>query len=232
MTLDQPWKIASVVGILIAFRILWGFWRRAPHRKGMIELLDSGLIAFVLVFLLIRPFVVQAFWIPSESMVPNLMKGDRILVNRFVFRLNEPKRGDIVVFEAPPQAVMGNSHQDFVKRLIGLPGDRVQIKAGDGVYINGQRVKEAPGVATPNYDWPEDDVGLSNGGAYTVPAGCYLVLGDNRNNSRDSHMWRDTIGVPKPQLDAWRVRGKAMVIFWPPGRIQLLGDHSEVSLDR
>jgi signal peptidase I len=230
MMLDQPWKIALVVAALIALRIVWGLWAAAPHRKGMIEFLDSGLIAFVLVFLIVRPFVVQAFFIPSESMVPNLMKGDRILVNRFVYRLNEPQRGDIIVFDAPPQAGIGNGHQDFVKRLIGLPGDHVQIKAGDGVYLNGQRVEEPPGVSIPEYDWPAGTVGITGSDVYTVPAGYYLVLGDNRNNSRDSHMWRDADGRAEPELEANRLRGKAMVIFWPPARIRLLGDHRQLRL--
>jgi signal peptidase I len=225
MMLDQPWKIASVVATLFALRIAWGLWTAAPHRKGMIELLDSGLIAFVLVFLVIRPFVVQAFFIPSESMVPNLMKGDRILVNKFVYHLNGPQRGDIIVFDAPPQAVMGNGHQDFVKRLIGLPGDRVQIKAGDGVYVNDRPVEEPPGVDVPDYDWPAGMVGITGSDVYAVPAGCYFVLGDNRNNSRDSHMWRDADGRAAPELDAKRMRGKAMAIFWPPARLRLLGDH-------
>ena len=223
MTLDKPWKIAAIIAVLVALRIVWGLWRGAPARKGTTELLDSGIIAFVLVFLIIRPFVVQAFFIPSESMVPTLLKGDRILVNRFVYRLNEPERGDIVVFDAPPEAVGGPEHKDFVKRLIGLPGDRIEVRHGDGVYMNGRKLVEPEGVAIPEYDWP-----AFAGDPYSVPAGCYFVLGDNRNRSRDSHLWSDANGQARPELEARRLRGKAMVIFWPPRRVRLLGDHRQI----
>ena len=223
MNLDQPWKIAALIGLLALLRIVWGLWRSAPGRHFTIELLDSGLIAFILVFLVIRPFVVQAFFIPSESMVPTLMPGDRILVNKFACRLNEPRRGDIIVFDAPPEAVQGGGKKDFVKRLIGIPGDEIEIKVDDGVYINGRRLEDAPDVARPNYNWPEDDAGHATGQPYRVPDGCYFVLGDNRPYSHDSHKW----GV----LEARRLLGKAMVIFWPPMRIRLLGDNHEVRLE-
>ncbi len=222
MNLDQPWKIAALIGLLAFLRIVWGLWRGAPGRRFTLELLDSGLIAFILVFLVIRPFVVQAFYIPSESMIPTLMPGDRILVNKFVYRLNEPRRGDIIVFDAPPAALQGNDKKDFVKRLIGLPGDLVEIKGDDGVYINGRRVEEAPLVALPDYSWPEDEGGRPTGEPYRVPDGCYFVLGDNRPYSRDSHIWG--------ALEARRVLGKAMVMFWPPTRIRLLGDNRQVRL--
>jgi len=222
MNLDQPWKIAALIGLLAFLRIVWGLWRSAPGRRFTLELLDSGLIAFILVFLAIRPFVVQAFYIPSESMVPTLMPGDRILVNKFVYRLNEPRRGDIIVFDAPPEAVQGNDKKDFVKRLIGLPGDLIEINSDDGVYINGRRLEEAPEVALPDYSWPADNAGRPTGQPYRVPDGCYFVLGDNRPYSKDSHIWGE--------LEARRVLGKAMVMFWPPMRIRLLGDNHEVRL--
>ncbi len=218
MNLDQPWKIATLIGLLAFLRIVWGLWRSAPSRRFMLELLDSGLIAFILVFLLIRPFVVQAFYIPSESMVPTLMPGDRILVNKFVYRLNEPNRGDIIVFEAPPQALKVGERKDFVKRLIGLPGDTIRIRRDDGVYINGSRLQESRGVPPPDYDWPEDTLGQSG----RVPEGRYFVLGDFRTRSNDSHKWG--------MLETGRVVGKAMVIFWPPGRISLVGDNRDVGL--
>jgi signal peptidase I len=198
----------------------------------MVELLDSGLIAFVLVFLVIRPFVVQAFFIPSESMVPTLVPHDRILVNKFVYHLNPPQRGDIIVFDAPSQALYGNGRKDFVKRLIGLPGDEIRINRGDGVYVNGRRVEEPDGIPRPDYDWPLDDFGAPAARPYRVPDGCYFVLGDNRNTSNDSHKWSDPLtGEARPELEAGRVLGKAMVIFWPPARIGLASDHSELDLE-
>lgn len=233
MNLDQPWKIASLIGLLALLRILWGLWRKAPARPFMLELLDSGLIAFVLVFLLIRPFVVQAFYIPSRSMVPALLDGDRILVNKFVYRLNPPERGDIIVFDAPRQALEGNAKKDFVKRLIGLPGDAIEIKRDIGVFINGTLLKDPPGVPLPDEDWPVDELGLPTGRPYILPPGCYFVLGDNRNDSNDSHKWAevaDNHRVPRPELAKGNVLGKAMVIFWPLSRIGLVGDNRQVHL--
>lgn len=254
MTLDQPWKIVALLGFLGLLRIAWGLWHRAPARVFMVELLDSALIAFVLVFMLIRPFVVQAFYIPSASMEPTLMgpwkgqsrmmvsvhegvqetprsssQGDRILVNKFIYRVSTPGRGDIIVFAAPPQAVGENEHKDFVKRLIGLPGDKIQIRSGEGVYINGRRLEEPSTVAVPAYDWPLDELGFPS--EYRVPEGSYFVLGDNRNDSNDSHRWSDPVtGEPRPVLEASRVLGKAMAIFWPPTRIRLTQDNHDVRL--
>jgi signal peptidase I len=212
---------------------MWGLWRTAPARAFMVELLDSGVIAFVLVFVLIRPFVVQAFFIPSRSMVPALLDGDRILVNKFVYRLNSPERGDIIVFNAPPQALQGDTQKDFVKRLIGLPGDAIQIKRGVGVFINGKQLQDPAGVPTPDDDWPADDLGEPTGKPYIVPQNCFFVLGDNRNDSNDSHKWfeiADSRRMSRPELERQRVVGKAMVIFWPPTRIGLVGDNRQVRL--
>jgi signal peptidase I len=233
MNLDQPWKIAAVIGLLAFMRIVWGLWRTAPGRTSMLELLDSGLIAFMLVFLFIRPFVVQAFYIPSESMEPSLLTQDRILVNKFVYRLGAPKRGDIIVFDAPPQALDGDGHKDFVKRLIGLPGDTISIRHGDGVYVNGERLDEPTEIPRPNYDWPLDADGMAAEKPYRIKDDCYFVLGDNRNRSNDSHRWLDPLtGESEPELEASRVIGKAMVIFWPPRRIRLAGDNRQVRLSQ
>jgi signal peptidase I len=197
----------------------------------MLELLDSGLIAFVLVFMLIRPFVVQAFYIPSESMEPTLLKHDRSRVNKFIYRLNDPQRGDIIVFEAPPQALFGSDRKDFVKRLIGLPGDNIRIRRGDGVYLNEKRLEEPSQIPRPEYDFPTNSLGMPAEHPYVVPTGCYFVLGDNRNTSNDSHKWRDPLtGESDPSLAADKLVGKAMVIFWPPPRLRLAGDNKEVEL--
>jgi signal peptidase I len=242
MNLDQWWKIAALIGLLAFLRIVWGLWRSAPYRKFMVELLDSGLIAFILVFVLIRPFVVQAFYIPSESMDPTLKPGDRILVNKFVYRLNPPQRGDVIVFDAPEQALeVGEGQKDFVKRLIGLPGDRIAIREGEGVFIKPKgagkelRFQEAPGVPLPGYTWdghhPYEDHYLWTGDHYSVQPGSYFVLGDNRNRSNDSHKWLDPVTRnPAPALEQGRVLGKAMVIFWPPQRIGLVSDHARAHL--
>jgi signal peptidase I len=231
MNLDQPWKIAALIGLLALLRIMWGLWRRAPARSSILELLDCCLIAFLLVFLLIKPLVLQAFFIPSGSMEPTLLCRDHILVSKFIYRLNPPQRGDIVVFDAPPQALHGDDKKDFVKRLVGLPGDLVEVKRGDGVYINGNRLVEPSAVVVPDYDWPVDEFGLPTGRPYQVPSGCYFVLGDNRNTSNDSHRWTDLLtGDPRPELPADRVLGKAMAIYWPPTRIGLVGDNRQLHL--
>ena len=93
MSLDQPWKIAAVIGLLAFLRIVWGLWRTAPGRTFMVELLDSGLIAFILVFMLVRPFVVQAFYIPSASMENFLRTGDHLLVNKLYYGPRLPIAG-------------------------------------------------------------------------------------------------------------------------------------------
>ncbi len=230
LNLDQPWKIAAVICLLAFLRIVWGLWRHAPGRAFMLELLDSGLIAFVLVFLLIRPLVVQAFYIPSRSMAPSLVEHDRILVNKFVYRFNPPQRGDIIVFDAPRHALYGDGRKDFVKRLVGLPGDTIRIRRGDGVYVNGRRVEEPAEIARPEYEWPLDEYGMPADEPYRVPEDCYFVLGDNRNESNDSHKWTGLDGRPRPELKASGIVGKAMVIFWPPARVRLVGDHKQVQL--
>lgn len=231
MNLDNPWKIVALVALLVLLRIVWGAWKQAPSRKAALELLDSGLIAFTLVFLLIRPFVVQAFYIPSGSMEPTLLKGDRILVNRFVYRLNSPERGDIIVFDAPKYALQQKDQQaDFVKRLIGLPGDKIRIVNGEGVWVNGEKLQEAPNTYLPNYDWPADAYGNPAKDPYVVPKGALFVLGDHRTDSWDSHHWRDDNGRPRPELERRRVLGKAMVVFWPPQRLRLLSDRQQVHI--
>ncbi len=225
MTLDQPWKIAFLIALLAVLRLLWAVWREAPARRFMVELLDSGLIAFVLIFAIIRPFVVQAFYIPSGSMEPTLRQGDRLLVNKFIYYLNPPKRGDVIVFDAPPQALQGGEGKDFIKRLIGLPGDEIFVRRGVGVFVNGKLFPDAPGTPKPNYDWPLDEDDRPSPHPYVVPRGSYFVLGDNRIDSADSHMWSDPdTGRPEPQLDSWRVLGKALVVFWPPQRMGLIAD--------
>ena len=259
MDLDQPWKIAGLIALVVVLRAIWGVWRRAPVRKFAVEALDSALVAFVLVFGLIRPFVVQSFYIPSGSMQPTLMGpggadggvrpgggaspmggamrgalargGDHVLVNKFVYRLSAVQRGDVIVFRAPEQALRGGRESDYIKRAIGLPGDVVEIRRGEGVYINGQRLHEPAGIALPSYDWPVDSRGRPTHRAYRVPRDCYFVLGDNRNHSYDSHAWELPDGTARPELERRRVVGKAMAIFWPPGRIGLVGDHRELRLE-
>ena len=113
--------------------------------RAIVEIVEAALIAGVLVFMVIQPFVVKAFYIPSGSMLPTLIEDDHILVNRFVYRMHSPHHGDVVVFNAPPQALaeapgdeQSDEHIDYIKRLIGLPGDTIQVVGGT-ITINGQK---------------------------------------------------------------------------------------------
>ncbi len=133
-------NILWILGIIVALSLVrFAFVSsKSEAARSFSEILESGMIALALVFLIIRPFVVQAFFIPSPSMEPTLLgknnSGDRILVNKFGYRLGTPHRDDVVVFLAPPAAMAGDP--EFIKRLIGLPGDTIEVFAGH-LSING-----------------------------------------------------------------------------------------------
>lgn len=135
--------------------------------------------------------------VQGHSMVPTFKSGEYVLIYRWAYRFDEPHRGDIVVFHpeafpsAPPQALT----EDYIKRIIGLPGERVEVRGG-AVFINGRQLEE-PYIAEPPVYM----------GTWEVPPGEVFVLGDNRNNSTDSHVFG-----PVP-LD--RIVGKAVLIYWP-----------------
>lgn len=324
--------VLVVAGLLLVLRMSLPRMRTLPKQwaDSTAEFVESALIAIVLVFLVIRPFVVQAFYIPSGSMLDTLHIEDRILVNKFLYHFRPPLRGDIVVFHAPP--VASPDEKDFIKRVIGQPGDTVQVtpdtvmvdgkpavEVSDAIgdpranfmmsqqhglrwsdkehpptiehntlsvsgevkvvasptgqaerrynqlWVNGQQVgypagaegfrmvndlspfgagsdvqgsvyylpqtdqpalivlkgktlSMRPGFVTvngtplkepyirqsPRYEMPP----------YKVPHGNYFCMGDNRNDSNDSHAWGP--------VDENRIVGKAMLIFWPLNRIRLL----------
>lgn len=147
--------------------------------------------------IVLRIFVVQAFTIPSGSMIPTLLVGDYILVNKFIYHFTSVGRGDIVVFRSPE-----DPDRDYIKRIIGQPGEKVAIKGGV-VFVNGQPLKEA-------YADAHSPGGLGGymgtWGPKVVPPGYYFLLGDNRNNSRDSRVW----GF----LDGGLIRGRAFLIYF------------------
>lgn len=234
--------VVAMVACLLARLALLPFHNRAARFVN--NLLDAIIYAGILVYLLIRPYIGQPFYIPSESMLPTLQVGDVVIVGKFNYRFHEPQRFDIVVFRAPDWALnpwQTPGKTDFVKRLIGLPGDVIEVRAGEGLYLNGKLVKEPYLNGIPQYSmkiingwvYEYDDFGnIRKGGENTmrqpvldeeerlmvlrtpsqpIPPGKYLMLGDNRNNSSDSHHW----GL----LDANRVVGKALFVFWPPNRI-------------
>ncbi len=160
------------------------------------EILESIVIAVILA-LIIRTFAFEPFYIPSGSMEPTLQINDEILVNKFGHHIWEFQRGDILVFKYPE-----NPEIDYVKRLIGLPGEKVELKDSK-LYINDQEVAE---------DYLPEGLKFDDYGPVEVPEGHYLMLGDNRNNSEDSRYW----GC----LPEDNVIGKAMFIFWPLDRIR------------
>jgi signal peptidase I len=149
----------------------------------------------------IRTFVAEARYIPSGSMEPTLEINDRLVIEKISYHFNPPVRGDIVVFWPPENLFPQSKRRDaFIKRVIGLPGDTVEITGGT-VFVNDEPLDEDYIKAEPDYIW----------GPEAVPSDQYLVLGDNRNSSYDSHAWGF---VPRENII-----GRAVVRFWPPNRL-------------
>lgn len=183
--------------------------------KSQIREWTESIIIAVILALVIRTFVVQAFKIPSGSMIPTFKVGDRIFVNKFLYgakvpftdfnlpAVRQPKRGDIMVFISPE-----TPKKDFVKRLVALPGERVEIRDGR-IFINGIPATEPSLVS--NYYYNGGDY-AKEGEAIIVPKDCYFTLGDNSSSSRDSRYWGF---VPRKNL-----LGKVMVIYWPLHRMK------------
>jgi signal peptidase I len=183
-------------------------------RKSTIREYFESIVIAVILALFVRTWVVQAFKIPTGSMENNLLIGDHLLVNKFVFGpttgldraimpVRDISRGDIVVFKYPVEP-----ERDFIKRVIGLPGDTIELRAKK-VYVNGQPLDEpyvhflttsSEGSEVTSVDVRE------RYGPVTVPSGQYFVMGDNRDNSQDSRYWG--------YLPRGYVKGKAMMIYW------------------
>jgi signal peptidase I, bacterial type len=185
--------------------------------KEIVEWIKALAIAGLLVFV-IRWFLFSPFIVDGPSMQPNFETGERLIVNKILYDFREPKRGEVVVFHVPEE------NRDFIKRVIGVPGDNVRLE-GDDLYINGVKFEEpyireaierARTAGEPAFnlgdDFPNALVQQS-----TVPDGMILVFGDNRRNSKDSRM----IGF----VPLGNVIGRADVVFWPIGKIGLV-DHS------
>jgi signal peptidase I len=172
-------------------------------KREIREWIESLLVAVVLA-MVIRAFVAQAFKIPTGSMRPTLVEGDRILVNKFIYKFREPKRGDVIVFRYP-----GVEKKDFIKRLIAVEGEEVEIKDGD-IYVDGERVEEPFSIRKTRYYNKEPYGG--RGKKIRIPEDSYFVLGDNSASSRDSRYWGF---VPEKNLI-----GKAFFLYWPPQRLR------------
>ncbi len=159
----------------------------------------SILIAVVLAFF-IRYFIVELYMVEGPSMRPTLVNGERLVVNKFIYRFKEPERGDVLVFRYPR-----DPSRDFIKRVIAVAGDTIELKDGR-VFLNGQLQNE-----TYIFEKTRGSYSLA-----TVPAGTVFVMGDNRNNSEDSR-FRDVGFV---SLDM--IKGKAVLIFWPFDHVKTL----------
>ena len=187
-------------------------------QKGSVEVLSflKTFIFFLIAFFLIRGTIVQAFKIPSGSMKPTLQIHDRILVNKLSYGLrvmffpkmfaqwSEIKKGDIVVFTRPdePETRMKEHKTNFIKRVIAVEGDVVEVR-GTKVFVNGEYYENDKDYAR------YVSGGLKNFPPTEVPKGRIFLLGDNRDESRDSRFWK-----PSPFLDRNLVKGRAFVVFW------------------
>lgn len=178
-------------------------------------------IAAVVIALVIKTFLFQAFFIPSASMDPTLKVGDRVLVNKLSYDLHDVHRGDIVVFSSEPNEQWHRAGiDDLVKRVIALPGETITSCGNDELCIDGRVLKESylPKDVLASEPWPD---GVPQGcdpkspaGGCTVPAGRYFVMGDNRANSADSRLHGPIKGSS--------IVGRVFVRIWPPNRIGFL----------
>lgn len=275
LQIESPLFKVLVVAALIAAREFVRFASSRPvssrtpsgrdtelseNARWVIETLDSVAMAIGLVLFVVMPFLIQAFFIPSGSMEDTLKgpsspytgnildrQGDRLLVSKLVYHLEDPKFQDVVVFIAPPNAKQP-PNTDFVKRCIGTPGDVVEMRMGklyrfgklvpepypkwspgmspaydmkivDGhIYSREYTLDSAPALWTINNNLLPDEMQrrIEQARPGPVPPRRYLMLGDHRNNSNDSHYWGF---VPRENI-----LGKALFVFWPPQRIALV-DH-------
>jgi signal peptidase I len=160
--------------------------------RAVLREIGLTLIVAVVIFLLLQA-AVQSFVVIGYSMQPNLQEGERLLINKVVYKFRQPESGEVIVFRPP-----AGQQPDYIKRIIALPGETVEVKEG-AVYVNGTKLDESAYVKeSPTYTITERE----------IPKDEYFVLGDNRNNSNDSHNgWT----VPRENIV-----GKAWFTFWPP----------------
>jgi signal peptidase I len=180
--------------------------------KSKVQEYIEAIIIAILIALVIKTFVIQAFKIPSRSMVPTLLVGDQILVNKFIYGVKipylrktiipvtNPEKGDIVVFIYP-----NDRSKDFIKRVIGIAGDKIEIR-NKKIFINGKEYSDSYGVYSDNLIYPAAIQPRDNFGPVTVPQNSLFVMGDNRDESSDSRYW----GF----VDIKDVEGKAFIIYW------------------
>lgn len=172
------------------------------QKSAVQDLIETVVISAILAAFIIV-FVAQSFVVKGQSMEPTYHEGERMLVNKFIYRFTEPKRGDVIVFK--PQ---GSPHERYIKRVIGLPGDVITIE-DDQVKVNGVAIEE-PYTAVPI----EEDFGT-----YTVPEKHVFVLGDNRYRHASSD---SRYATPVGYVSYKSIAGKAFVVYWPPTHMRLI----------
>lgn len=198
------------IGIVQAVAVAYLTYRDAPSNRQTnrheIKLFLVAIGAVILMSIVlattIRAFVAEARYIPSGAMIPTLAINDRLIIDKLTYRFRSPERGDIIVFNPTEQLQQEKFKDAFIKRIVGLPGDTIEVKSGK-VYANGKVLTENYLDEAPNYSWSSK--ALTPDGK--VPEGNYIVLGDNRNNSYDSHYWGF---VPQD-----KIIGRATKRFWP-----------------
>ena len=175
---------------------------KADWITTIIEYAQVFLLAFIIYFV-IDYAVLARVRVEEVSMRPTIMPGDRALVSKLAYRFAEPERGDVIVFHSPTEQA------DYIKRVIGVPGDEIEVQDGV-VRVNGLAVDEPYIAENPRYS-----------GNWIVPEEALFVLGDNRNQSSDSHEWG--------YIGDTSVIGKAFMIYWPPSEIKILQHTFQVS---
>lgn len=197
--------------LLVGFRIALSKEWSLSAKKALHDWLDPALLAGALALILIT-YVARTYYIPSGSMKPTLKVHDYIIVIKpfmlGLFHDFPPQRGDIIVFHPP----LPHETKEFIKRVVGLPGETIQVRH-EKVWVDGKPLHEPYIKSPPDYRW----------GPVTIPPKHYIVFGDNRNNSLDSHAWKDDGGTPF--LSLRRIVGRAVLVIWPPSQFQVLHDY-------
>ena len=244
----QPIWILGIAAVLAVVRLaLWLRPVSTPAKERLDKLgkeyLDPFIYAGLAAWLLVT-FVARTYYIPSESMLPTLQVHDVLLVDKFEYRFHKPNRGDIVVFPPPIPTT-----DDFIKRVIGTPGDKLRISKGT-VYINGVALTEPYIAAAPNYDLEVKNYGIYINDGFsthqldpaqanippksqwtspdTIPPNCYFMMGDNRNDSEDSHIWgfaqlNGSFASGPREGEKAGFTGRAFLIFFPLNQARILG---------
>ena len=242
-----PYQLLGLVAVIAVARLLLTLrpvaaasngHTRAIAREYLDPFIYAGLAAWVLI-----TFVARTYYIPSASMVPTLQVHDVLLVDKFEYRFHAPNEGDVVVFPPPIP-----TPDDFIKRVIGRPGDTLRISKGV-VYLNGTALREPYIAQPPSYDLEIRDYGIFVNDGFgwhavdasqanvppksqwpapnRIPPNCYFMMGDNRNDSEDSHIWgfaqtAGTFATGPRAGERAGFTGRAFVIFWPLPEAKIL----------